>query len=373
MSDAGTGGWQGPGALRDGATVRALLADLARRDPGRTLRLMHVCGTHEHALCHAGLRSLLPGWIRMVAGPGCPVCVCPASDIDQAVRLGLDRNAVVATFGDVIRVPARTSLEQARAQGADVRVVRGVHDAVRLARELPSREVVFFAVGFETTACTTAAALLDDPPGNFSVLDAHRLVPPALDALIAAGDGPDGFLLPGHVTTVTGLGAYRDLAARHGLAMTAGGFEPVDLVDAIRDLVDRVVGGRVAVGNAYRRAVREHGNPTATAWIDRVFVPCDAAWRGLGVIPGSGLALRDRFAERDARRRFALQPDPSLEDMAPGCRCGEVLRGRVEPEDCPLFGRACVPEAPVGPCMVAFEGTCHARWLHGGAGRRAAR
>ncbi len=351
--------------FRDVGRVHALAEAIARLDPGRPVRLMHVCGTHENALCQFGLRDLLPAWLGLVAGPGCPVCVCPASDLDLAARLAMDPRVVLATFGDVVRVPARTSLAAVRARGADVRIVYGASDAVALARALPAREVVFFAVGFETTACTTAAALQADPPANFSVLCSHRLVPPALDALLGLpGVAPEGFLLPGHVITVTGLSAYRDLASRRPIAMAVGGFEPVDLLLALKDLVEQVADGRPRVGNDYPRAVRDGGNPAAIAAIAQVFEARDAAWRGIGTIPASGLGLRAAFAGRDAAARFGLVPDPEVPDTTPGCRCGDVLLGRLEPEACPLFGSGCTPDVPVGPCMVAFEGTCAARYRH---------
>lgn len=348
--------------FRDPVRVRALAEGIARLDPGRPVRLMHVCGTHENALCQYGLRNLLPPWLTLVAGPGCPVCVCPASDLDLAVRLSMNPRVVLATFGDVVRVPARMSLSDARARGADVRIVQGAADAVALARALPEREVVFLAVGFETTACTTAAALRASPPRNLSILCSHRLVPPALGALLGLpGVAPEGFLLPGHVLMVTGLAAYRELAARRPIPMVAGGFEPVDLLLALQNLVLQVVTSHARVGNDYGRAVREEGNPFALAAVDAVFQVTDAAWRGIGTIPLSGLALHAAFADRDARTRFGVKEDPDLADTAPGCRCGDVLIGRLEPEACPLFGRACTPEAPVGPCMVASEGTCAAR------------
>ncbi len=355
----------GAAGFRDVALVHALAKSIARLDPGRPVRLMHVCGTHENALCQYGLRDLLPSWLKLVAGPGCPVCVCPASDLDLAVRLAGDPRVVLATFGDVVRVPARISLSDARARGADVRVVYGASDAVALARAMPDREVVFFAVGFETTACTTAAALRAAPPPNFSILCSHRRVPPALDALLGLpGVAPEGFLLPGHVIAVAGLSEYRELVERRPIAMAVGGFEPVDLLLALKDLVSQVVEGRPQVGNDYRRVVREAGNPAAIAAIDEVFEARDAAWRGIGTIPASGLGLRAAFADRDAAARFGLAPDPEVADTSPGCRCGDVLLGRLEPEACPLFGRACTPDAPVGPCMVAFEGTCAARYRH---------
>jgi hydrogenase expression/formation protein HypD len=353
--------------------VRRLVESIARLDPGREIRLMHVCGTHENALCQFGLRDLLPGWLKLVAGPGCPVCVCPAAEIDLAVRLALEHQAVVATFGDVVRVPARVSLMEVKALGGDCRIVYGIDDAVALARAQPDREVVFFAVGFETTACTTAAALKRGVPENFSILSSHRLVPPALEALVASeGTALDGFILPGHVIAVAGLGDYRALAERKGLPMAVAGFEPVDLLLALEHLATRArlrgAGGRTGgetVFNAYARLVKTEGNTAAQEAMREVFEEADAAWRGIGTIPRSGYRLRERFALHDAQRRFGMVPDPSIHDTYPGCRCGQVLLGRVEPEDCPLFRRGCSPDNPIGPCMVAFEGTCHARYRHG--------
>lgn len=349
-------------------TIEGLVREVASLDPGRPVRLMHVCGTHENALCRHGLRAVLPPWLCLVAGPGCPVCVCPASDIDLACRMAARPAVTLCTFGDVVRVPARGTLMGARASGADVRVVYSVADAVDIARASRDREVVFFAVGFETTACTTAAVLLADPPANFAILCSHRLIPPALEALLASDSGGlDGFLLPGHVSTVIGGLAYEPLAARSRRPMVVAGFEPADILRALRDLVGQVVRGESSVGNAYPRAVRPEGNRVALGAMERVFEPCDAAWRGLGTLPGSGLALRGEFRDRDARGRLGLDADPTVPDFEPGCRCGEVLMGRVEPDECPLFGTGCTPESPVGPCMVGFEGTCHARRRHGAA------
>ncbi|MBI5549524.1 MAG: hydrogenase formation protein HypD [Deltaproteobacteria bacterium] len=355
--------------FRDAAAVRRLSEAIAQLHPGREIRLMHVCGTHENALCQFGLRDLLPDWVKLVAGPGCPVCVCPAGDLDMASRLALDHGVTVATFGDVVRVPARISLMEAKARGADVRVVYGIDDAVRLARQEPARQVAFFAVGFETTACTTAAALARELPDNFTVLVSHRLVPPALEALLASeGEALDGFVLPGHVTAVAGLADYQALAAKRSAPMAVAGFEPIDLLLAVEHLArrakERRPGAPEQVFNAYSRLVKVEGNPAACHVVDEVFESCDAAWRGIGTIPASGQRIRERFGAHDAQRRFGLAPDPNIPDVHPGCRCGEVLLGRVEPEECPLFGKACHPDRPVGPCMVAFEGTCHARFRH---------
>jgi len=356
-------------SFRDARTVEQLLTEIRHLSPGRQIRIMHVCGTHENAICQFGFRDLFPDWLTIVAGPGCPVCVCPATDIDMAVRLATDRGAIVATFGDVVRVPARTTLLEAKATGGDCRVVYGIDDAVEIARREPGREVVFFAVGFETTSCTTAAALRRGVPDNFSVLCSHRLVPPALEALVAMpGQGVDGFILPGHVTTVMGIRDYRPLASRCQIPMAVAGFEPVDMLAAILALSRRAASRERPsdpIFNAYGRAVREDGNPVARRIMDETFERCDAAWRGIGTIPGSGHRLRGAYARQDAQRRFDMTPDESIRDTHPGCLCGEVLLGRVEPEDCPLFRSHCNPDMPLGPCMVALEGTCHARYRHG--------
>ena len=348
-----------------------LVHDLTRRvraaAPDRPLRFMHVCGTHENAIGRFGLRSLLPDGIEVVAGPGCPVCVCPPADIELAVRLALDHGAGIATVGDMVRVPGRTSLAEARGRGADVRVVDGAAGAVRWARDEPGRQVVLFAVGFETTACTTAAAALANPPPNLSFLLSHRVIPPALEALLGMdGLRIDGFLLPGHVMTVAGLVDYRPLAAASGRSMVVAGFEPVDVMLGLAELTRLAADGRGEVINAYPRAVREDGNPRARAMMGRAFAVEDARWRGLGEIPGSGSALAGDLRHLDACQRFGVAPDPGVPDSVPGCACGEVMAGQVDPVDCPLFGSKCTPERPRGPCMVSFEGTCRNRHQYGG-------
>jgi hydrogenase expression/formation protein HypD len=357
--------------------VHSLARAISAFSPAHPVRVMHVCGTHENAICQFGLRDLLPSWLRLIAGPGCPVCVCPAADIDMAVRLASEHDVALATFGDVVRVPARISLLEAKANGADVRVVYGIADAVKLARDNPGRQVAFFAVGFETTACTTAAALKRGVPPNFSVLVSHRLVPPALAALLALeGESLHGFILPGHVTTVAGLADYHRLGAAHSVPMAVAGFEPTDLLLSIRYLVERISStqnGGESIFNAYARVVREGGNETARTTMNEVFEPCDAAWRGIGTIPVSGYRLRDPYRSHDAALRYGLSPDPAISDTHPACRCGEVLLGRVEPEECPLFGTGCHPDQPVGPCMVAFEGTCRARFRGGRGSARQTR
>jgi hydrogenase expression/formation protein HypD len=355
-------------AVRDPARVHSLAHRLARQVRGRPLNLMHVCGTHENAITRHGLRGLLPAGVRVIAGPGCPVCVCPPEDIQTAAELALRPGVTVATFGDMVRVPGELSLEEARARGGDVRIVMGAAGAVRLARDDPDREVVLFAVGFETTACTVAAAALADPPPNLSLLVSHRRIPPALAGLLALPDvALDGFLLPGHVLTVTGLAAYDGLARRAGIPAVVAGFEPGDVMLGLVHLAR--LAGRGETFNAYPRAVRPGGNPAALRALDAAFVHEDARWRGVGSFPASGYRLRPELAALDARIRFGLPADRELPDHSAGCRCGEVMVGRLEPEDCPLFDRGCSPATPRGPCMVSAEGTCRNRHQFQGVDR----
>jgi hydrogenase expression/formation protein HypD len=351
----------------DPVLVSSLADRLSRMTIPRSLTLMHVCGTHEHAIARAGIRSLLPEGVRLIAGPGCPVCVCPAVDIDLAVQASLRDGVTVATFGDMFRVPSgETSLEQLRAQGRDVRVVYSPIDAVRIAREEPDRQVVFVAVGFETTAGPIAAAILAGVPDNFTVIPSLRLIPPALAFLLERDGVPlDGFMLPGHVSTVLGRSGYGDLEKDGGAPAVIAGFEAVDILQAVVELIEMALSGPPhAVRNLYRRVVSENGNVRARETISRAFETVDSQWRGIGVIPGSGLELRDGLRALDAERRFGLERRTGISDIRPGCICHEVILGISEPESCPLFGGACTPRRPYGPCMVSSEGTCRARYQY---------
>ena len=341
--------------------LHRLAADLAAEaGPGSTF--MEVCGTHTMAVARSGLRDLLPPSVRLVSGPGCPVCVTAMHDLDTVIALCDLPEVTVATFGDLIRVPAsRTSLAAARAAGADVRVVYSARDAVDLAAAEPSREVVFVGIGFETTAPTTAASILEARGRgvrNFSVLAVHKTMPPALRALLDLGETPiTGFLLPGHVSVITGSACFDFLANDYGVAGVVAGFEPGDILEALLMLARQTA---PAVENQYTRAVQPQGNTVAQELMRRVYEPRDAEWRGLGVIPGSGLGLRAEFADHDAALRFPVSAEESIEPV--GCRCGEVLRGLTDPADCALFGRRCTPQEPVGACMVSSEGACAARY-----------
>jgi len=334
------------------------------------LTFMEFCGGHTHAIMRYGLRQSLPEDIRMLSGPGCPVCVTAQEDIDRAIALAEMENVTLATFGDMLRVPGSNgSLQDARSVGADVRVVYSVLDALKLAAESRDRQIVFLAIGFETTAPGVAAGVLRadaESLHNFSVLSLHKLTPPAMRAIIDAGEVRlDGVLGPGHVTTVIGTAAWGFLPREHSIGCAVSGFEPVDMVLAVRELTRMAVSGEPDVINCYRRSVDEKGNRRAQATVQRVFEVTDAMWRGLGAVPDSGLRLRDQFRAFDALARFQVDVPESREP--PGCRCGEVLRGVVEPPDCPLFGELCRPESPVGPCMVSSEGACSAYFQYGEA------
>jgi hydrogenase expression/formation protein HypD len=338
---------------------------------GRDAAFMEVCGTHTMSVFRSGLRSLLPRNVKLLSGPGCPVCVTAQSDIDMLIALAVDHDVTVCTYGDMLRVPgARGSLERARGDGADVRVVYSSMDAVTLAHESPGRQVVFAAVGFETTAPATAAAVdraMRLGLENFTVLASHKLVMPAVAALLDSGAvHVDGFLLPGHVSVITGWREFEPIARRYGLPCVVGGFEDEQIPLALADLVQMVVEGRAELVNQYPQAVSERGNPTALALMGKVFEVSDVRWRGLGSIPGSGLVLRDAYRAFDAQARFDLRRP---EDREPkGCRCGEVITGAVTPAQCVLFDNGCTPTNPIGPCMVSSEGTCQAWFKYQRAG-----
>jgi len=341
--------------------IHAVAAGISRR-----VTLMEVCGTHTHAIAAAGIRRLLPANVRLASGPGCPVCVTPIGYLDQAEALAKLPGILLCTFGDLMRVPStRGSLEAASAAGADVRVVYSPRDAVALARRNPSRRIVFLAVGFETTAPLVAAALVEaerDAVDNFLILPGHKVIPPPLEVL--ADDpavGLDGLICPGHVSVVIGSDAYKPLARRFHLPCVVAGFTLNDILAAVLNLLEQVAAGRAEVVNLYRRAVRPEGNPRALELLERCFSPADAPWRGLGVIPGSGLVLKPAWAARDASRIPVEIPEPREPE---GCRCGEVLRAAIEPPQCPLFGTACTPSTAVGACMVSSEGACAAWYRH---------
>lgn len=352
--------------FRDPLLVRALAEDIRKR-ARKPLRLMEFCGGHTHAILRFGIRKLLPSNLEMLSGPGCPVCVTSSTDLDRAIGMAGIEGAILTTFGDMVRVPGRRgSLQKARGEGADVRIVYSPMDAVALAQKNSSRPVIFLGVGFETTAPGVGASILQAQAQgirNYFVLALHKLTPPATKAILDSGEiSLSGILGPGHVTTVIGTEAWNFLSAYH-VPIAVAGFEPIDILRAIRMLVDQVNEGHARVDNAYSRSVLAQGNRTALAVMNEVFEPCDAEWRGLGTLSRSGLSIQEKYAAFDASKVFPVvvtsSPDP------PGCSCGEVLKGTISPLDCALFRRICNPENPVGPCMVSAEGTCAAYYQFG--------
>ena len=353
--------------FRDPRLVRALVSEIRER-AHRPLRIMEFCGGHTHAILRFGIRDLLPAHLQMLSGPGCPVCVTSSADLDRAIALARGEGVTLATFGDMARVPGRHgSLQDARAEGADVRMVYSPLDAVTLAKRNPDRSVIFLGVGFETTAPGVAASILQarqERVRNFFVFSLHKLTPPATKAVLDGGEVQlSGILGPGHVTTVIGTDAWKFLPEKYGIPIAVAGFEPLDILRGIGMIVVQAETGRPQVDNAYSRGVVSRGNPTALNIMDRVFEVCDEDWRGMGIIPRSGLRLRNEFAEHDASKVFEVRIEASSEPA--GCRCGEVLRGVLLPPDCPLFRRVCNPENPVGPCMVSAEGACVAYYRFG--------
>jgi len=354
-------------AYRDADTCRRLAAEI-RALTTRPWSIMEVCGGQTHALIRGGLEELLPESIRMIHGPGCPVCVTPIEVIDQAIAVAERPEVILCSFGDMLRVPgSQESLLAAKGRGAEVRVVYSPLDAVRMAEAEPTREVVFLAIGFETTAPANAMAVRVAKQrglANFSMLVSQVLVPPAIDALMQdPATRVDAFLAAGHVASITGTEAYPELSRRHGVPIVVTGFEPVDLLAGIRRTVELLELGQAICDNAYSRVVAEAGNLAAQEVLREVFEPCDRQWRGMGVIPQSGWQLTEAFADHDAQRRFPHDAPPASE--AAVCRSGEVLRGLLKPTDCAAFGRECTPETPCGATMVSSEGAC-AAYYHAG-------
>ena len=335
----------------------------------KPVRLMEVCGTHTVSIFRSGIRSILPQNVSLLSGPGCPVCVTDQAEIDAFIELARLDDVIITTFGDLMRVPgSRSSLQKESAAGRDVRVVYSTFDALEIARQNPAKNVVFLGVGFETTAPTIAAAIFSAAQTdvkNFSVISAHKLVPPALEALMAAEQVKiDGFILPGHVSVIIGLDAYRPFFERHKIPCVVAGFEPIDILQAINMLIEMLEADSPALENAYSRAVTAEGNLKAQQILAEVFEVDDACWRGIGVIPKSGLKIRQHYAAHDAQKIFDLQvPDA---ETPKGCACGEILTGTKIPPQCALYKKVCTPMEPVGPCMVSTEGTCAAYYKYHG-------
>jgi hydrogenase expression/formation protein HypD len=357
--------------FRDARAARALVAEL-RRIVTRPWTIMEVCGGQTHTIVRYGLDELLPPQITLVHGPGCPVCVTPIEMIDLAIELALHDGVTLCSFGDMLRVPGSTrDLFDARAAGADVRVVYSPLDALALARRMPAREVVFFAVGFETTAPTTAMAVRrasDLGIANFSIIAAHVRVPPAMEAILASPENRvQGFLAAGHVCTVMGVEEYGPIVEHYGVPIVVTGFEPIDLLQGTAMCVAQLEQGRAELENQYARSVRASGNLEARRLIADVFAPVDRRWRGLDVLARGALALSERYERFDAVRKFALAPQAVAEPVE--CRAGEVLRGLLKPPACPAFGTRCTPDHPLGAPMVSSEGACAAYFRAGRSAR----
>ncbi len=363
--------------FRDGEVARTLAGRIAAAaDPARTYRFMEFCGGHTHAISRYGLTDLLPANVRMVHGPGCPVCVLPIGRVDMAIDLALNRGVILCTYGDTLRIPAsdHLSLMKAKARGGDVRMVYSTMDALQVARDNPQREVVFFAIGFETTTPPTAMAILQahtEGLANFSVLCCHVLTPSAIGSILDSpevrqwGTVPlDGFIGPAHVSTVIGSRPYEHFAEEYRKPVVIAGFEPLDVMQAILMLVRQVNEGRAEVENEFARAVTREGNLKAQDRVAEVFELRRAfEWRGLSVVPYSALKIRRAFATFDAERRFELGYRSVPDNKA--CECGAILRGVKRPQDCKIFGTVCTPENPVGSCMVSSEGACAAHYSYG--------
>jgi len=351
--------------FRNPELVEFIMDKIHHECPRQNLKFMEVCGGHTIAIFKYGIQKLIPDSIQLISGPGCPVCVTETEFIDQALALAQLPDVIITTFGDMVRVPgSKTSLQQERGSGIDVRICYSVMDALKIAKDNPQKEVVFLGIGFETTAPTVAAAIKtasNQGIRNFSVLSAHKTMPNAMQALLNTGEiGLNGFICPGHVSTITGIHIYDFIAEKYQIPCVVSGFEPLDILETILMLIRLVNEGQGKVANQYIRSVKENGNPQAREIMLEVFEESDSNWRGLGVIPGSGLQIKSKYRDFDARYKFKITWEPAIEN--PGCICGDILRGVKIPVDCALFGKVCHPEDPKGACMVSSEGTC-ATWF----------
>ncbi len=345
--------------FRDRNIAKQVIERIQSLAPKKDLvKICHICGTHEWTITHFGIRSLLPQNVEVISGPGCPICVTPASEIDEAIELSL-RGVVVTCFGDTLRVPGSSnSLLEARAKGGEIRVVYSVADAVKMAEKEPSKEFAFLAIGFETTAPSTAIEVLKKPPKNLSFLVSHRLIPPAMELLVGLGDlHIDGFIAPGHVSTIIGLKPYEIFPKAYRMPTVVAGFEPLDVLFAIYMILKQLKENTAKLENEYARAVNWEGNIKAQKVMEEAFKKSDGEWRGLGRLPQSKLQLKESLIEYDAREKFNVKVK-SGRDIPPGCQCHLVLIGKIKPSECPLFMNKCTPQKPMGACMVSVEGTC---------------
>ena len=353
--------------FRRSELAEGLISQIQRKSK-TPVRFMEFCGGHTVTIFKYGIRQVLPATIEMVSGPGCPVCVTPNADLDKAIALSQVPEVIITTFGDMLKVPgSHSSLQKIKADGADVRVVYSTTNALKIAEENPAKSVIFLGIGFETTTPTIAASILQaEERGikNYYILSMHKLCPPVIRALLDSGEiRLHGLICPGHVSAIIGSHPWEFITRDYGIPCVVSGFEPIDILQCIDMLVTQVENGESKVEIAYRRGVRPEGNQQALKLIEQVFEPCPAEWRGIGEVPGSGLRLRKEYRSFDAELAFEIDPGPVYEPV--GCICGDILRGVKTPADCKLFGKACTPEYPVGPCMVSSEGSCSAYYLYG--------
>ncbi|MFH1943155.1 MAG: hydrogenase formation protein HypD [bacterium] len=348
--------------FRRGGAARHLAELIRKRAGDDEMTFMEVCGTHTMAIARNGIRELLPENIRLISGPGCPVCVTPNRTVDYAIALSRESDVIVTTFGDMMKVPgSSSSLDQEHAKGRDIRVVTSTLEALAIAEKHPDQKVVFLGVGFETTIPTVAASLVEAKRRSmrmYFVLAAHKVIPPAMEALSRGDVKIDGYICPGHVSAIIGSKPYEFLARDFGIGCVVTGFEPLDILQGVLMLVEQKRSGRPRVEVQYSRVVKPEGNPTAVEIIGEVFEPCDSEWRGIGSIPNSGLKIRDSYEAWDAEVQIPVEVEPTHEPK--GCLCGQILQGRAKPPACRHFGKTCTPGNPVGPCMVSSEGTCAA-------------
>lgn len=344
---------------------KELVLELARQIKNiskKEIRLMEVCGGHTMSIQKFGIPSLLPDNITLVSGPGCPVCVSDRKYIDQAIAYSRLEDVIITTYGDLIRVPGSTSsLDIEKANGADIRIVYSVLDALKIAKENTDKKIIFLGIGFETTAPSSAAGVINahaQGMENFFLFSSHKIMPPAMAALIDEGVTIDGYIAPGHVSTITGSGIYVEIPKKYKLGVVISGFEPVDLLRSILMLVKQIESEEYSVENEYSRVVKDEGNVKAQQMLEEIFELRDDWWRGLGVLPKSGMKVRDKYKKYDAEVMILVEVEPTKEDK--GCICGEILKGLKNPKDCKLFGKACNPNDPAGACMVSHEGACNA-------------
>ena len=355
--------------------AREWLARIRELPIDAPIRVMNVCGGHERTISKAGLRGALPKHIELIPGPGCPVCICPEEDIYDAVRLAQREDVILVAFGDMLRVPMNgpksgpRSLAEAKTAGADIRPIAAPAEAVRIAEENPAKSVIFFAAGFETTTAPVAAMIAQDPPDNLCVLLSGRLTWPAVAMLLESETpGFEGLIAPGHVSAVMGPEEWRFVPENHGLPAAVAGFDAESLLAALYSVLRQKLEGRAFLDNCYIKVAAAGGNPTARKIMGETLSVVDANWRGVGVIPNSGYAIRPAYAKHDARKVHPLESDPDRKrvgEMPPGCDCARVVLGKIYPDECRLYGRACTPRKPVGPCMVSDEGACRIWWSSG--------